>query len=394
MAVPLILTAAGGAAHGTDLTGEVSNALGQALDVTLADAELPPEVAELLRPAIAENDGEGTVTDTLPLDLGPLEELGLDLGPLDLLGDNGVLTLGAVGQYASALDDGSSYAAAGAVSDDGLIDIPDDATPDSSGATITIGTAELGLGDLVEIAVEAGGIASTAAWTTAGVPEGDVELADVETRVGGSLIGDDVAGVVDQIEAATAPVADALSLLGGLLGVDTGVEVLSPLEDGALVISLDDLLAALGVESLNDLAPGTDLLAHLVDAVVALVTATVDDVVDQVTTAVEDLQSSPQFGTVCTPPLLPPNPACGILDTAVATVTAALGDVLDTALAAVVGPLTDAVSGLLALPVGTESTDEAGSFAKTALSAILGPDGAVGQIDLATSRVGPNAAPG
>jgi hypothetical protein len=382
--------ASGGVAAATDLTGEVSNARAQVLDLTIAGEELPDEVSVLLSPAVATNDGGETVVDVGSLDLGPLAELGLDLGPVSLLGDNGILVLGALNQYAEAAGDGSSYAAAGAVSNAGLIEIPDDATPGESGASITISTEALGLGDEVALHVETEAIASIATWPAGHEPDGEYVVADLEVRVGGSLIEQDVADAVDQIEAATAPVADSLGLLGGLLGVDTDIEVESPLDDGALVISLEELLETLGVESINDLEPGTDLLQHLLEAIIAVLTATVDDVVDQVGQAVEDLQSSPQFSTICTPPLLPPNPACGVLGTAVDTVAATLGDVLDTVLATVAGPLGDALSDLLALPVGTETVDEAGSFTKTALSAVIGPDGTVGQIDLANSTVGPN----
>jgi hypothetical protein len=393
----LALASAGAIAHAdelnaVDLTGEVSNASAQVLDVS--GAELPDDVSsDLFQPAVAENDGGETVIDVGALDLSALEALGLELGPLDLLGADGLLDLGALNQYAEAAGDGSSHAAAGAVSDLGVIDIPVDAVPAESGAGITISSESLGLGELVALSVEAAAIASTATWPAGGEPEGDYVVADLTVRVGGSLPVDETTAMVEELETATAPVDDALGVLGGLLGVDTDIEVPDPLEDGALVISLDDLLATLGVESINDLPPGTDLLEHLVQAVITLLTETADDVVDQVRAAVDDLTGSPEFDTVCNPPLLPPNPACGIVDTAVDTVDTAATDAVDSATSALAEPLAEATSGLLALPVGSESVNDAGSFSKTALSAVIGPDGEIGRVDLATSTVGPNSTP-
>lgn len=365
--------------------GEVSNALARALTVDLAGQDLPLDV---LTPAIAENSGGDAITNVLPLDLSALEALAPDLGTGSLLGEGGFLSLGALNQFAEATGDGASSAAAGAVSDAGAIEIPETPAPDLSGASLVIGTETVGLGDLVELRVDLGAIASTAALPVGGVPSGTFALEDLGIGLGGSIIGD----VAGQIDTAISPVVDQLQLLGGLLGVD-GIEVQNPLAGGELAVSEQDVLDVAGVGSLSELEPGTDLLGYLPDAVVSALRGVVDDLVAQIGDIVTKLKESPLLGTICSPPLLPPNPACGVLDTAVGTVTDTLGTVIDTVVETVLATLGDTLSQLLALPVGTEVLGDDGSFALTALSAIVGPGGELGQLDLATSSVGPNTIP-
>lgn len=365
--------------------GDISNARAQALNLVLAGQEIP---ADVLTPAIAENSGAPDVANVLPLDLGPLEDLGLSLGPADLLGDGGFLALGALNQVTTAAGDGTSSAAAGAVSDLGAIDIPAKPTPADSGASFSIGTDTVGLGDLLELNVDLGAIASTAELPANGPATGDFELSNLGIGMGGSMIGDIAAPIDDAI----APVADQLTTLGGLLGVDD-LAIENPLAGGTLTVSEQDILKAAEVNALNELPAGTDLLSYLPGGVVNALMGVVDDLVAQVESAVEQLKGSAQFGTVCAPPLLPPNPACGVLDTAVGTVADALKSAVDTVVETVIGTLSDTLPNVLSLPVGTEVVGDDGSFALTALTALAGPGGSLGQLDLATSSVGPNAVP-
>lgn len=362
--------------------GEVSNARAQALDVKIAGQEVPSDV---LSPAIAENSGAEDIATVLPLDLGPLEDLGVGLGDLPLLGDDGFLALGALNQVATAVADGASLAGAGAVSDAGAIDIPVDPVPAESGATLTIGTDDVGLGDVLELAVNLDAIASTAELPVGGEPSGTFDLSGLGIGLGGGVVDD----IASQLDAAVAPVADQLTTLAGLLGAgDIAIE--NPLAEGALNVSEQNVLDAAGVGALNELPAGTDLLAYLPDAAAAALTGVVDDLVAQVQEAVDQLANSPQFATVCTPPLLPPNPACAVLDTAISTVQAALNTAVETIGETALATVGETVSSLLALPVGTEVVGDDGSFALTALTAIVGPGGELGELDLATSSVGPN----
>jgi hypothetical protein len=391
-AAALILGLAGIPAHAEPEPTEATNAVAQALDIALADQDVP---TDLLSPAIAEQNPVDNVTTLIPLDLAPLEDLGLGVGSADLLGNEGLLILGALNQVASADTDGALSAAAGAVSDTGNIDIPAAPTPEESGAALSIGTDTVGLGDALDLTVDVGGLASTAelpaavdgAEPRAVDPTGTWEVSDLGIELGGSQISD----IASQIDGAVSPVADQLSTLGGLLGVDVP-EIDNPLADGTLPVSEEDVLEAAEVDSLTDLPAGTDLLGFLPDAVVNALNGVNDDLVAQIADIVGQLQGSPEFDTVCNPPLLPPNPLCAVLDTAVETVAdsldAALATIVDTAL----GALADTAADLLALPVGTETLGDDGSFAVTALTAVLGPDGQFGQLDMATSSIIPNTA--
>jgi hypothetical protein len=73
----------------------------------------------LLQPAAATNTGQpAPVTQSTPLDVTVLNAARADLGSgIQLLGPNGLLTVGAVNQYAQANANGSSTAASGAVTD-------------------------------------------------------------------------------------------------------------------------------------------------------------------------------------------------------------------------------------------------------------------------------------
>lgn len=126
-----ILAAAPATAAPVASTGQGRFLSGSALGVNLDDILT-------VTPANAVNSGGATDTDVHPLDVTALNAVNVDLGGgLNLLGNNGILTLGAVNQYAAANADGSSVAASGAVTNTGGIGVGGQDGVPQSNATST-----------------------------------------------------------------------------------------------------------------------------------------------------------------------------------------------------------------------------------------------------------------
>lgn len=352
----------------------VSQGEGRLLTASLAGTPIDSLLA--LAGATAVNtDGGPTVIADVPLDATALSALNIQAVPgINLFGSNGVIQLGAVGQYAEARPDGSSVAFSGTVSEaPGLLGIG--TTPQGSNlgtpgasdsASIVVGTASLlGGADLVNLTVGIGAVAASAQQLSGAVaPSGDYTIADLTVGVGGTLL--------DGTLSSLSPI---IGTLLGTVNLLTGVSIANPITPGGTIeISLDELLAAANVASLQDLPEGTNLLQYLPVALVTKVTGIVNTLLTEVSALV---------GTF---PLVG-----GLLQAAIDLANSLLTPVLSGLTQTLAGPLGTAIDALAQLDVNNKTTNPDGSFTQNALTIGLGSDGALARVALANATVGPNA---
>ncbi|GMA28819.1 choice-of-anchor G family protein [Arenivirga flava] len=379
----------------------VSQAQGQLVDVSLGGQPID-DVLELAGAVAVNPDGQSTVTENTPLDATALSAITLSSGNIPLLGDNGIIRLGAVGQYAQAQSNGGSTAFAGTVSSAPSLIGVDTVESGNVGspsagdaATIVVGTSTLGLGDALALDIGVSALAASAVQggngedpgDPAGAATGQYDIAGLEVAVTGA----ELQQLLSAVNTALAPV---LTLVG----------VTSPIDpNGAVVVTLDDLLAAAGVASLNDLAPGTDLLQYLPQAVVTEVTSTVDELISTLNAEIGGLTQGQVAGLDLTSlDLLGLGGLLGgILGalTPVTTVITSLTDALADIVTGTIAPLLDGllatlapvVSSLAQLTVNNQTLNADGSFTQNALTLGLGADGSIAEVALANATVGPNA---
>lgn len=353
----------------------VSQGEGRLLTATLGGT--PIDGLLLLAGAKAVNtDGGPTVISDVPLDATALGALNIEIAPgILVFGDNGLIQLGAVGQYAEARPDGSSVAFSGTVSEaPGLLGIGTTPTGSNLGtpgagdsATVSVGTTAILGGDtnLVSLDIGIGAVAASAQQPAGAVaPSGDYTIADLSVGVGGTLL--------DGTLTSLSPI---ITTLLGTVNTLTGVEIENPITPGGTIeITLDDLLAAAGVASLQELPEGTNLLTYLPAALTAKITGIVGTLLTEVSALVATF------------------PLVGILlqaaiDLANGLLTPILADLADD----LAGPLGAAIDAIAQLDVNNKTTHPDGSFTQNALTIGLGTDGAIAEIALANATVGPNA---
>ncbi len=344
----------------------VSQATGRLVTTSLLSSDVLDEVLAL-RGAIAINpDASGDVVVDQPLDAAALAELlVLQAGSTDLFGDNGIIQLGAVGQYAQANDDGSSSAFSGAVSAAPSLVGVGTVTPSDVGAPAAGDTTQISLGsatDLAALNIGIGALAASAQQTTDGTQTGQYVLADVDVTLDGTLVG----GVVSTLR----PALDVLIAAAGV----AGLTLTNPFADDTVTVSLDDLLAIAGVASVNDLPPGTDLISYIPAAVAAQITTSTNAILDAVQDRVDELGV---LGVV--------------LNAALGVARGVVDPLLDGLATNLVAPLATALTALVQLQVNVQSTGADGSFTETALRVGVGPAGSLASVDLASASVGPNA---
>lgn len=314
--------------------------------------------------------GTGNVSDDTPLDVNALSALNLQVGTTNLFGINGIIQLGAAGQYAGADDDASSVAFSGTVSEAGsLIGVgtvtpgPGLGDPLGHSALVSVTTTQLlgGGTDLVDLVIGVGAVAAGANQTTTGVQAGGFVIADLQVQVGGTLVEEPVG----TIQSAVSPLIDAVNVF-------VEPDIVSPLMGGTVTVDLDDLLAVAGVAQISELAPGTNLLQYAPAAVVAKITT--------LTTALLAVLAAG----------IPAGPA----GTAATVLLQGAQDVISPLLtglsASLSGPLGAAIDALVQLDVNNTST-VAGTFTQNALTVGLGTEGALARVGLANASVGPNA---
>lgn len=317
----LVLPTAAGA---DDVTSSYAQA--QFLSGSLAGSDLANVVA--LQPAVASNDGTqpkqtskdplgATVLDTVTVQ--DPDGIQLDLGSF--------VDAGAVGQYAEASNDGTSYAAAGAIGSDGAV---------GAGA---IGTGAAGDLSLDLDSLVAGGYASiltdlslsldavaAEAQANLNVASGDYRLAGANLTFTSPAIGD----LTDKVNAALAKVDESIlnmsaddGILGnavdgvldpvlGVIGSSADVSVTIDADiheavdalltdaygDGSVRFNLEtglvtvDLAKLLGGH-LNNLPEGTELLqdaviSQVLHGITDTVSTLADQIVDRVRAALND----------------------------------------------------------------------------------------------------------
>lgn len=348
----------------------VSQANGRLVETSLLSSSLLDQLVSLKGAQATNADGSHDVTSDTPLDANLLSGLaGVKAGTTDLFGGNGIIQLGGVGQYAAANNDGSSAAFSGAVSQAPSLVGVSTVTPSNLGAPSADSTAELKLDtaqllggtDLVRLDVTLGALAASAKEATDGTQTGQYTLADAGVTVGGTLISPVLSSLRTPIETLLTTVS--------LLGVSGITDPIS--SDGTLQLSLQDLLDAAGVTSVNQLPAGTNLLTYVPKAVTTKLTT----VVDGVLTAVSNASNSALVTTAV-------NTAKGVVNPILSGLTSSLN-----------GPLGSAVNALAQLDLGVQAHNPDGSFSETALQLGLGANGAIAQVPLANATVGPNAGP-
>lgn len=315
------------AAHADETTTAFAQA--RFLSGSLLGTDLDAVVA--LDAATARNDGSTPlVEERHPLAVTALGSISAAPGAIRVEGVDGV-TVGVIGQVASARADGTSSAAVGALGPDGAV-----AIGGGAGATAVVDLAQLLGGavgaEIAQLRLEAVGIAAQAE-AAIGEVAGESTIADLRLAV----VVPAVTGLADRTSTALAPIESAIADLAGpsgavaaaldralqragatgILGtgasVDVGIDVdlgrivdglrtgvlhdraLSvDLATGEILVDLDGLTATPG---LNGLAPGAEVLSPaVVDAIVTgvdrLLDRAVDDVLASVGAALRDARVS------------------------------------------------------------------------------------------------------
>ena len=327
VAAALTLSAAGAANADTK---PVSWGAGQFLSGSVLGTNLD-NIAELQAATASNNGTQGTVTSKDPLKATVLNSVNVGNGSSVQTNLGGVVQLGAVGQYATAVQDGTSAAATGAVENDGAIGVGEDKPVDGTNATVDL-SALLGqqfasnLANL-NLAIQAISAQAKADGTTA---SGHYTLADLKLNLTSPAIsqltekvnaaldtvqnglntldGSDGSLIVD-VNQLLKKIVPSLNLLGGNSNVTVTIDagdlhqlvadlltaqygesgVTFNLETGVVTL---DLAKLLGVD-INNLPPGTELLSDAIigqalDNITGKVASIADQVVDRVKTALHN----------------------------------------------------------------------------------------------------------
>lgn len=277
--------------------------------------------------AIAEIGGadaanpSGEASDTNPLDVTVLNAVEVEVTPrLQLFGDNGIITLGAVQQYAEAEADGDAFAGSGAVTNSGAIAIDDDPPADGV-ADATVDLMPLldpaSIEVFQELSLKVGALASVASQVDGGAPASDYQIDGLSLN----LTSDDLAEVgilladaIDELDGIAAALEASLSAdLPGATGVDAEVNVTLPdLEALRALLQTDqdgiqiDLVAGTvtvdinAFTPVNGLDPNTEILSpEVVEEITNAIAAQIAGIVDDVTAAIFDAVDAAELdGTV------------------------------------------------------------------------------------------------
>ncbi|QKS17919.1 choice-of-anchor G family protein [Curtobacterium sp. Csp2] len=319
----------------------VSQANGRLVSTTLLTTGTLDSIASLRGASAVNADGSADVVANTPLDATTLQSVGLQSGGVNLFGNNGIIQLGAVGQYAVANADGSSSAFSGAVSQaPSLLGAGVTVTPSTLGAPAANSNAQIRVGSAtapVSLDARIGALAASARQDVSGAQTGQYNLSTLDLTVGGTVLSPVLATLRSTVQ--------PLFALGGTNPISA---------DGTVQVTLADILAAAGVSDLNQLPAGTNLLQYVPAAVVNKLTSTVNAI--------------PLIGTL---PAIP-----GLLAGLTNTVQPALGTAID---------------GIAQLNVNVKTNGADGAFTETALRVELLNAGALTTVDIASATVGPNA---
>lgn len=347
----------------------VSQGTGRLVQTSLLSSTVLDTVATLRGAAAVNADATGDVVVNTPLDATAVAQLvQLQAGASNLFGTNGVIQLGAVGQYGRAADDGSSAAFSGAVSQAAsligagtTVNGGDVGSPTAgSNAQITVGTAA----SPVSLNVALTGLAASAQQTADGTQTGRYTLTDGSVITGGTVLAPTLNGL-------RTPLATVIGVANGL-----GVTVANPIAaDGTVRVTLQQLLDAAGVTSVNDLPANTNLLNYVPQAVTTQVTASVNATLAQLATGATNLGG---VGGLT-------------LNAAITTARTTLNPLLTALSSTLSTNLAPAITTAAQLNVNRQATGADGAFTQTALRVGVGPNGSIAAVDLASATVGPNA---
>ena len=295
---------------------------GEALGINLDD------IAEV-NGALAENPSGENPLVTNPLGAEVLNALNVDLGDgIQLLGENGVIQLGAVNQYAEAQNNGDAFAASGAVSDQGAIGVGGSSDYPSNAQ---INMAELlpdgTEGLITDLSLELGALSSSIEQSD-GEPVTDYEIAGATLNLASPAVGGiytDLLETVDDLQETldglSGTISNGLSAnldLGGLANLSTDVNFAPPnlsellpdevvgessgvtvdLTTGQVTVDLEALLAAdADLPNLNEMGPNSELLSgEIIAAVADGITQAVTDVVTEIVGNVQNTIGATELG--------------------------------------------------------------------------------------------------
>ncbi|MCJ1713474.1 choice-of-anchor G family protein [Microbacterium sp. M1A1_1b] len=346
----------------------VSQGTGRLVQTSLLSSTVLDTVASLRGAAAVNADATGDVVVNTPLDataVGELVQLRADAS--NLFGTNGIIQLGAVGQYGRAADDGSSAAFSGAVSQAAsLIGTGTTVTGGDVGSPTAGSNAQVAVGTStspVSLNVALTGLAASAQQTADGTQTGRYTLTDGSVIVGGTVLA-------PTLNSLRGPLTTVLGVASGI-----GVNVANPIAaDGTVRVTLQQLLTAAGVTSVNDLPANTNLLTYVPQAVTAQLTTSVNATLTELTTRAAALGLTG-----------------AVLNTALTTARGLLNPVLTGLGATLATNLSPVIDAALQLNVNRSSTSADGAFTQTALRVGVGPNASVAAVDLASATVGPNA---
>ncbi len=238
--------AGGGAANAAPTApsdDHVSWAMAQFLSGSIAGVDL--DTVASVEPAEAWNDGdEPTMTDKDPLAIKALDAVTVGTGDSVQVNTSGVQA-GVLGQFASASSDAKSYAAAGAIVDDGGVGIGEDVALPGADTTVDLNGA---IGDrfgdnLSDLALRIKAIAAEAEAEGENA-EGDYHLEGAVLELRSPAISD----LTEKVNSALDTITSGLGVLDG--------------DDGELVAELNRLLMAID-PALNLLGANADVTASI-----------------------------------------------------------------------------------------------------------------------------------
>ncbi|WP_158217725.1 choice-of-anchor G family protein [Nesterenkonia sp. F] len=374
-----------------------SEGLGKFLGGQAAGIDLD-DVAEISG-AYAENpSGENPVV-TNPLGAEVLNALDVDLGDsLQLLGDNGLIQLGAVNQYGEAQDGGDARAASGAVSDQGAISVGgSEQFPSDASITLTPLLSGLGADGLVsDLSLELGAVSSSIEQIEGGEPTSNYDVAGATLNFESPAVGgvydellttvDGVQGTLDGLSGSISDALDA-SINLGIAGVETNVDFTPPdltqtlpdsvvgessgvtvdLTSGAVTVDLESLLAANpDLPNLNEMPANSELLSGPVVAAVSDgITQAITDAVTEVVQNLRDTVSATDLAVTTTIDAT-------IAGSVTVTLDGTLGEVLEGSNPDLVTvDSTGAIRTILSA-LGLDSVDELGTLVLNTVGGLLG----------------------
>ncbi|QNK81641.1 IPT/TIG domain-containing protein [Nakamurella sp. PAMC28650] len=377
---------------------------GQFLSGTVGAGNL----ANLASVAPATASAPPDTTNDVPLSATALNSVTVGLGGgINLLGTGanpGILTLGAVNQYATAATAGSSYASSGAVDNSGAIQIgangsanpgvaPADATLNLASVIAATPALKTALSSAV---VNVGAVAASANETATGTQSGTYKIGSLSLDVTSPL----VAGIYTQVNSLVGTALGTLNAIPLVSNVPTASELLAPLTtitsaDGSITANLQtgavhiDIRKITGL-NLDTLAPNTNLTPAITAALTTQLLPAITKALTGPGGFVETLTARLGQIKVAGLPI-----STGLLNPVLTALTNGLNPIVSGLGANVITPLATALTGLVTLTGNVEPAlpNTAPTYSKAALSIGVVPAGNAAVVTLASASVGPNAGP-